>query len=100
MKQAAITEVSIDAKTRLCIRPKGGDFTFVYRAGMEVGWDEANRVLFGGVPREWSYQRWFEQILAAAEGECGVRLKLTPSTVWTDVPPEVRSMIEGKAPDE
>ena len=74
--------------------------TFVYRAGMEVGWDEAKGVLFGGVPREWSHQRWFQQILAAVAGECGVRLKLSPSTAWIDVPPEVRSTIEAETDNE
>jgi hypothetical protein len=33
---------------------------------------------------------WFRQILAAAADEYGVRLRLTPKTIWTHIPEEVR----------
>lgn len=34
-----IIAVEIDEAGRLCIQPGGQDFDFIYRAGMEVGWD-------------------------------------------------------------
>ena len=66
---------------RLLVRPKVCTFPYIYRAAMEVGWDPDNRALFSPKPREWSYLRWFQQIVAAAADEYGVRLVVTPYTV-------------------
>lgn len=93
MQYEAITEVGIDSMDRLYVCPAITSFDHRYRAGMGVHWDSEKRRLFSPKPREWSYVRWFEQIVAAAAGEYGVQLGLTPQTVWSNVPEELRSAI-------
>jgi hypothetical protein len=63
---------------------------------MEVGWDPDSRTLFSPKPSEWSYLHWFRQIVAAAAGEYGVRLVVTPHTKWFDVPDALRTEIEAE----
>jgi integron cassette Hfx-like protein len=97
-----IVEVGIDQGGKLYVRPRNETFEalpYVWRAGMEVNWDPVRRVLYGSKPRApehlgLSYAGWFRQILTAAEGECGVRLRLTPQTTWSGIPDALRSEIE------
>jgi len=97
-----ILEVGIDQGGKLYVRPRNETFdafSYVWRAGMEVNWDPVRGVLYGSKPRApehlgLSYPGWFRQILAAAEGECGVRLRLTAQTTWSDIPDALRSEIE------
>jgi hypothetical protein len=56
-----IVEVRIDDAGRLCVVPEIADFAYIYRAGMEVSWDESGEFLYSPSPREWTYVRWFEQ---------------------------------------
>jgi hypothetical protein len=93
MQTEAIMEVGIDPMDRLYVCPASTSFDHIYRAAMEVHWDSQKRCLFSPKPREWSYVRWFEQIVAAAAGEYGVHLGLTPHTVWSNVAEELRSAI-------
>jgi hypothetical protein len=93
MTEDSIAQIEIDAAGRLLLLPQSASFPSIYREAMEVGWDRDRRALFGPKPTEWSYTRWFEQLVAATS-EQGVRLLLTPSTKWTNVPPEVRAEIE------
>jgi hypothetical protein len=81
-----ILEVKIGADGKLLVRPQVCTFPHVYRAAMEVGWDPDNRTLFSPKPREWSYLRWFQQIVSAVADEYGVRLAITSQTTWSDVP--------------
>jgi hypothetical protein len=89
-----IVEVRIDDGGRLLVRPQVGTFPHIYRAAMEVRWDPDNRTLFSPKPREWSYLRWFQQIVAAAAGEYGVHLVITRDTTWTNVPDALRVEME------
>lgn len=41
-------------------------------------------------PREWTHARWFQQILTDAANEYDVTLRLTRSTIWSDVSPELQ----------
>lgn len=93
MKEEAVSEVGIDERGSLYLRPSNTSFEYIYRAGKEVHWDPERRLLHSPKPREWSYVRWFEQIIAAAVEEYGVRLMLTPSTVWSNVPTDLRAAI-------
>ena len=90
MTEDRIVSVEIDGDGKLCVTPATKDFALIYRAAMEVGWDPIRRCLISPQPREWSYSMWFRQILAAAADEYGVRLRLTPETIWTHIPDEVR----------
>jgi Integron Cassette Protein Hfx_Cass5 len=88
-----IQAIGIDAAGFLWIKPATETFPHVYRAAMGVQWDGPRRRLFGPNPRDWSYPRWYRQILNAVESECGVRLVLTPATVWTNIDAELQRLI-------
>jgi hypothetical protein len=88
-----IAEVGIGSHGGLFVRPATRTFPLVYREAMQVGWNRESGVLFGPAPREWDHARWFEQIVAAARAQ-SVDLRLTPTTLWTHVPPETRFRIE------
>ena len=94
MNDDLIAEIGIDERGSLYVVPERHDFPSIYRAAMEVDWDPARRRLFGPPPREWSYARWFAQILGAASDEYGAKLKLTPDTILSGVPAEIRAEIE------
>ena len=92
-----IAEIGITREGGLYIRPCTTAFDEIFRAAMEVNWDPAERRLYGAKPREWSYGRWFQQIVAAAAQEYGVRLDITTDTRWANVPDEIRAEIEAAA---
>jgi hypothetical protein len=93
MREDSIAQVGIDVDGRLYVKPTSTSFDYIYRAGMEVGWDSSERRLFSPRPREWTYLDWFKQILAAVADEYRTRLRLTPETVWSNVPTAVRAEI-------
>jgi hypothetical protein len=88
-----IIEIGIDESERLYVMPQAKRFPYIYREAMEVQWDAVRSVLRSPRPREWSYLRWFQQIVCAAK-EQGVRLEITQSTKWSNVSEVVRSEIE------
>jgi hypothetical protein len=90
MIEDRIVSVEIDGDGKLRVAPATKDFALIYRAAMEVGWDPIRRCLVSPQPREWTYPMWFRQILAAAADEYGVRLRLTPETLWTNISDEAR----------
>ena len=69
-------------------------FRFVYRAAMEIRWDEEMQDFYAPTPKDWSYSDWFKQILAAVRSELGVHLRVVPSTVWKNVPTAQRNGME------
>jgi hypothetical protein len=100
MLDVAIAQVSVDKAGRLLVVPRvppGDDFAYIYRAGME-SWDPQTRALVAPTPREWSYARWFQQIVRAAADEYGVRLHFDGSTSWV-MSGELKSAIMGGASD-
>jgi hypothetical protein len=89
MKQDAISVMEIDEVGKLHVVPSSFSFPYIYREAMEVHWDVARRSLHSSKPREWSYSRWFQQILAAAH-EQGCDLRLSESTKWLNVDPATK----------
>ena len=85
MDRDSIDRVEIDAQGRLHVSPHAADFPFIYRAGMEIGWDTRTRSLHSPRPREWTYERWYRQIIAAAAQEYRCQLFLTVLTEWINV---------------
>jgi Integron Cassette Protein Hfx_Cass5 len=57
-----VVEISAGPAGRLVVAVNE-DFSFIYRAAMEVNWSPETRSLVGGLPREWSKARWFQQIV-------------------------------------
>lgn len=89
-----IEEVGIDLQGKIYVRPARTSFTHIYRAAMEVHWEGSRRQLQSPVPRAWTHEQWFSQILAAAADEYGIQLKLTPDTIWWNVPDELRAHLQ------
>jgi hypothetical protein len=71
-----------------------GMFPYVYRSGTGVRWDAQCKSFVSPVPREWSHVNCFSQILTAVKSEIGVRLVLSHSTRWRNVPVETQHAIE------
>jgi hypothetical protein len=97
MKSDNITKVTIDATGRLCVTPSLMKFPHIWRAALEVYWDEQGGFLHSPTPRKWSYLQWFQQIIAATKDEYGCSLFLTSSTQWSGVESSVRDAILGSA---
>lgn len=93
MSDDTICEVGINDEGGLYVRPSSATFEFIYRAAMEVNWDQDNRCLFGPKPRAWTYVDWFKLIVAAAGDEYGIELRLTPQTTWSNVSDTIRAEI-------
>lgn len=94
METDAIAQVMIDDAERLCVTPAAQSFTMIYRAAIEVHWDNNLRCLYSPKPREWNYLQWFRHIITGVESECGCSLKLKSETQWKSVPPELQADIE------
>ena len=90
MDKDAISKVEIDDAGKLHVFPAGRSFPLIYREAMEVNWDAERRSLHSPRPREWSYSRWFQQILASAR-EQGVSLYLSADTKWLNIEPSVKT---------
>ncbi|WP_430540609.1 hypothetical protein [Pseudoxanthomonas sacheonensis] len=89
MERDTIAELEIDATGKLYVVPTGWEFPYIYREAMEVQWDPARRALYAPAPREWSYARWFQQVLDAAR-EQGCELQLASSTKWSNIDADVK----------
>lgn len=85
MNKEKIIMVGIDELDRLFVKPESKSFPSIYRAAMEVNWDEDKKVLFSPKPREWSYQNWFEQIINAVKNECNTILIVDENTRWENI---------------
>ena len=91
-----ISEVGIDDKQRLYVRPEKQTFEYIYRAAAEVGWDNKENFLFSPKPREWTYFEWYRQIIMATKGEYGCQLVLKDKTQWTNIPNELKDQIRNE----
>ena len=94
MSEDTIAEIGIDEDERLYVRPALASFPYIYRAAMEVNWDNQARRLFSPKPRKWTYADWFKQIIEATSDEYGIRLKLAADTIFVNVPDALRSEIQ------
>ena len=90
MERDTIAELEIDATGKLHVVPSTLAFQYIYREAMEVHWDEVRRSLHSPKPREWSYARWFQQILAAAR-EQNCELRIAANTKWLNIDPGVKA---------
>ena len=88
-----ISEVGIDDKQRLYVRPEKQTFEFIYRAAAEVGWDSKENFLFSPKPKEWTYFDWYKQIVGVVETECNCKLLLTDKTHWSNISDELKHQI-------
>jgi hypothetical protein len=80
-----IDAVGIDDNGSLWVKPASSNFRFIYRTATEVHWDEGRRCLCTPKPRDWSYARWFSQIITAVREEYRTELRIAPTTAWLNV---------------
>jgi len=94
MQSDEIVEIGIGKDNRLYACLKNEQMNQIYRAAMEVNWDEQKNALYC-IPRgEWTYKEWFSQILNAALDEYGFILKLSDDVRWTNVPEDLKTQIK------
>ena len=93
MRSDEIEAVGIDDDGSLWVKPATCTFPFIYRAGVEVNWDDRRHCLYAPKPREWSYSKWFRQIIDAAQSEYGTELRIVPTTFWSNVAASLRQEI-------
>jgi hypothetical protein len=93
MRQDTIAKIEIDAEGKLYIVPVSSSFPYIYREAMEVRWDAERRSLYSPKPRDWSYCRWLQQIVAAAR-EQGVSLSFSPTTEWLNIDQAAKAELE------
>ena len=90
MDRDTIDVIEIDDAGQLHIVPSSRTFPFIYREAMDVQWNASRCSLHSPTPRDWSYARWFQQILAAArEQDC--ELYPVASTRWFNVGPDMKA---------
>jgi hypothetical protein len=90
--QDSISEIGLDGSGKLYVVPSTAKFPFIYREAMQVEWDIEQNCLRSPIPREWSYLRWFQQIVCAA-AEQGCMLHITERTTWKQIPSELQGQI-------
>jgi len=93
METDSIAEVGIDEQERLYIHPSVAIFPYIYREAVEVHWEPTRRCLYSPKPREWTYLMWFQHIIGAAALQ-SCELRLTSSTVWINIPPDLQAEIQ------
>ncbi|MBS0416308.1 MAG: hypothetical protein JSR66_01255 [Proteobacteria bacterium] len=92
-----IEEIGLDDQGYLFVRPlaaTANEFAYIWRAAMGIRWNTRRRVLHGYEPARWVAINLYQQIIAAADGEYGVRLQVIPSTIWSRIPADLRQLIE------
>jgi hypothetical protein len=95
-KPEPISEVWIDDDGHLHVVPMTAAFPHIYREAMEVRWKPETRSLTSPVPGEWSYERWFQQIVGAAF-EQGYQLFVTADTRWANIDPSQKAQMTAQA---
>jgi hypothetical protein len=93
MEVEEIAEIGIDGAERLYVKPVSRDFSHIYRTAMEVHWSPEGKSLYAPKPREWSYLKWYGQILGAAKDEYRVSLVITENTEWVGIGDDLKNEI-------
>ena len=95
-----VAEISLASTGLINVTPQippSEGFEFIYRTATGVRWLTAERCFAPARKAELTHAAWFEEIVAAAAGEYGVQLQITPNTKWRDVPNDIRAEIESHA---
>lgn len=93
----AIEEIGLDDQGYLFVRPltaAADEFAYIYRAAMGIRWNTQLRALHAYEPARWAATDLYKQIFAAVRSEYGVQLKVTPGTLWSRIPADVRNSIQ------
>ena len=93
VKTAPIKTIALDSKGYLHVYPDValcGDFKFIYRDASGIAWDEASQLLVARVPDRWEFETLFKQIISAVLSEYGIKLQITTTTIWSDIPEDLK----------
>jgi hypothetical protein len=99
VRKIPVAEVQIRDDGRFVVVPRlraGEDLALIYRAAMEVSWEEASSSLVSPIlrPGGWSCVDWFRQIVAAVAAEYGAKLIVDSDTSWREIAADLRRRIE------
>jgi hypothetical protein len=92
-----VESITIQENGCLLVKPVGNPskmFRFIYRAAMEVDWEEESQSFICPKPRKWSYFDWYRQVITAVVSEMGTLLKITENTLWQNVSTELKNQIK------
>lgn len=89
MEHDEIIEIGIDSDGRLYLVPFSKQFPYIYREAKEVSWHPERKCLCSPKPKEWSYARWYKQILNAVEEQSCI-LSLSKTVKWVAVPESLK----------
>ncbi|OUS12939.1 hypothetical protein A9Q89_04560 [Gammaproteobacteria bacterium 53_120_T64] len=68
-------------------------YQHVYRAAAGVYWDNEIYGFKSTEPKDFSYPKWFQQIIEVVKSEMGIQLQLANTVSWVNVPEEVKNAI-------
>lgn len=88
-----ITEIGIDMKKRLYIKPAREKFALIYREAAGIGWDNIDSILHGSEPKNWTYSQWYSHLIEIIKIECNCYLTLTDTTKWVNISDDIKKQI-------
>ena len=89
MEHDEIIEIGIDSDGRLYLVPSSKEFPFIYREAKEVSWHPEQKRLYSPKPTEWSYARWYTQILNAVKEQFCI-LSISKNVKWVSIPESLK----------
>jgi hypothetical protein len=95
MKACEISEIAVDASGRLLVKPALQDagYSLVYRSGKGLRWDALEKAFVASEPARWEQRELLEHILRNVQEEYGEQLVASGSTLWKNVPQELRTQL-------
>lgn len=84
MDTVLITKVARLSDGRLGVWPAvtKAMYQYIYREAAGVYWDDALGCFHSTIPREWTSSDWYRQIVSVVHGGVGLRMRLSPATVF------------------
>jgi hypothetical protein len=94
IKTDIIYSIKIDDSRKLIVKPRNGNYDWIYRAGMAVEWDKNGEFLIFNKPNEWDYSHCFTQIKEAVLSEYGTKLTVDKKTTFENISNDLEENIK------
>ena len=102
MIEEKIAEIGVDELDRVYIKPLSQSFEQIYRAAMQIHWDDAQQYLCSPEINletgKWTHIQWFQQIIDSVADEYGVHLVHTSNTIWLGVSETLKARMKAARP--
>lgn len=85
LNQEEITDIGIDEKSQLFVKPRTRKFSMVYRLAKGINWDQSQHTLHSTPIKDWSNYKWYLHILNTIYIDCGVELIPTKNTEYINL---------------